>query len=221
MVGGLQSTAGDLNMTKAGICSSALVLLVVQSMPLDAAQREKPSTRPADRAVTAAAPAVRPDYVIAPDDVLAIVFWRDKDLSGDVVVRPDGKITLPLLRDIEAAGSTPEQLRTRLMQAAARYLEDPDATVVVKEIRSRNVFITGNVAKPGTYPLSTGMKVLQCIALAGGVLDTPTRRTSCSFATKAGARITQVQLQRRHQTETRRTESRSEAGRYDCRAVNM
>jgi polysaccharide export outer membrane protein len=158
-------------MTKAGICSSAVFLVVGQFMPLEAAQRDKRSAPPADRAVTAAAPAVRPDYVIAPDDVLAIVFWRDKDLSGDVVVRPDGKITLPLLRDIEAAGSTPEQLRARLIQAAARYLEDPDATVVVKEIRSRNVFITGNVAKPGTYPLSTGMKVLQCIALAGGVLE--------------------------------------------------
>ena len=125
-----------------------------------------------DRAVAAtAAAAIRPDYIIGPDDVLNVVFWKDKEMSAEVVVRPDGKISLPLVRDIEAAGSTPEQLRARLVQAAAKYLADPDATVVVKEIHSRNVFITGNVAKPGTYPLSTGMKVLQCIALAGGVLE--------------------------------------------------
>lgn len=133
-------------------------------------QQPRTGPAPADRGSTAAA-AVRPDYVIGPDDVLTIVFWRDKDMSGDVVVRPDGKISVPLLREIDAAGSTPEQLRARLVESATRYLEEPDATVVVKEIRSRNVFITGNVAKPGTYPLTTGMKVLQCIALSGGVLE--------------------------------------------------
>jgi polysaccharide export outer membrane protein len=133
-------------------------------------QQTRTDPAAADRGSTAAS-AVRPDYIIGPDDVLTIVFWRDKDMSGDVVVRPDGKISVPLLREIEAAGSTPEQLRARLVEAATRYLEEPDATVVVKEIRSRNVFITGNVAKPGTYPLTTGMKVLQCIALAGGVLE--------------------------------------------------
>ena len=133
-------------------------------------QQTRTDPAAAGRGSTAAS-AVRPDYIIGPDDVLTIVFWRDKDMSGDVVVRPDGKISVPLLREIEAAGSTPEQLRARLVEAATRYLEEPDATVVVKEIRSRNVFITGNVAKPGTYPLTTGMKVLQCIALAGGVLE--------------------------------------------------
>jgi polysaccharide biosynthesis/export protein len=143
--------------------------LASATLSVEAGQQRSTAASTVDISTRAAATA--PEYVIGPGDVLTIVFWREKDLSGDVVVRPDGKISLPLMRDIDAAGSTPEQLRTSLVEAAGRYLEDPDATVVVKEVRSRNVFITGNVAKPGTYALSAGMNVLQCIALAGGVLE--------------------------------------------------
>jgi polysaccharide biosynthesis/export protein len=81
-----------------------------------------------------------PDYVIGPDDVLTIIFWREQDLSGKVAVRPDGKISLPLLNEIQASGLTPEQLRTNLTQAANRHVEDPAVTVVVKSINSRKVF---------------------------------------------------------------------------------
>jgi polysaccharide export outer membrane protein len=109
--------------------------------------------------------------VIGAEDVLSIVFWRDKDMSADVVVRPDGKISLPLLNDVDAAGLTPDQLRSQLVKAASKFVEDPNATVVVKEIHSRKVFITGNVAKAGTYPLMGDMNVLQLIALAGGLAE--------------------------------------------------
>ena len=126
------------------------------------------ASEPARPPAGAAAPA---GYVIGPADVLSIVFWRDKDMSADVVVRPDGKVSLPLLNDVQAAGLTPEQLRQQLTTAAAKFLEDPNATVVVKEIHSRNVFITGNVMKPGTYALTAGMNVLQLIALAGGLQE--------------------------------------------------
>ena len=142
--------------------------LVIVSAPLLACAQ---TVSPAPEASRAPAPTLRSDYVIGPEDVLTIVFWRDKDMSGDVVVRPDGKISIPLIRDVDAAGLTPEQLRVKLVQAASEFLEDPDATVVVKEIHSRNVFITGNVAKPGTYALTTGMNVLQALALAGGLLE--------------------------------------------------
>jgi polysaccharide export outer membrane protein len=112
-----------------------------------------------------------PGYIIGVEDVLSIVFWRDKDLSADVIVRPDGKISLPLINDMEAAGLTPDQLRAALEQAAGRYLEDPNASVIVKEIRSRRFFITGQVAKPGPYPLAGPTTVLQAIATAGGLLE--------------------------------------------------
>jgi polysaccharide export outer membrane protein len=121
-------------------------------------------------APSAAVPAP-PDYVIGPDDVLSVVFWRERDLSGDVVVRPDGKISLPLLNDVQAAGLTPEQLRQRVTEQAGTFVKEPQATVVVKAINSRKVYITGQVEKPGSYALTTRMSVMQLIAMAGGLKD--------------------------------------------------
>jgi polysaccharide biosynthesis/export protein len=113
-----------------------------------------------------------PGYVIGASDVLSVQFWRDKDLSTDAItVRPDGMISLPLINEIKAAGLTPEQLRVKLAEAAGKFVEDPDVAVMVREIKSRNVFITGNVAKPATYPLNSEMNVLQLIAVAGGLLE--------------------------------------------------
>ena len=112
-----------------------------------------------------------PDYVIGPDDVLSIVFWREKAMSAEVVVRPDGRISLPLLNDLQAAGYTPDELRLRLDEAAEKFVEEPTAAVVVKAINSRKVYITGDIAKPGTYPLTGDMSVVQLIATAGGLLE--------------------------------------------------
>ncbi len=109
------------------------------------------------------------DYVIGPDDVLTVVFWRDKDMTTDVVVRPDGRITLPLVNDLPASGLTPEQLRVAITQSASKYIEEPTVSVVVKQINSRKVFITGQVGKPGAYPLGGPTSVLQLISLAGGL----------------------------------------------------
>ena len=86
-------------------------------------------------------------------------------------MRPDGKVTLPLLNDLQAAGLTPEQLRDTVLDAARKYVEDPQPTVIVKEIKSRKVFITGQVEKPGPYPLNGSVTVLQLIATAGGLRD--------------------------------------------------
>ena len=122
-------------------------------------------------AANGTATAVPPGYMIGAGDLLSIVFWRDKDMSADVTVRPDGKISIPLINEITAAGSTPEDLRARLMEAAGKLITDPDVTVVVKEIHSRNVYITGNVAKPSTYAMNGEMTVLQLIAVSGGLLD--------------------------------------------------
>jgi polysaccharide export outer membrane protein len=112
-----------------------------------------------------------PGYVIGPDDVLSIVFWRDKDMSTDVVVRPDGKISLPLVNDIQAGGLTPGQLGDAVIAAARRYVEEPSVTVVVKQINSRKLFITGQVEKPGPYPMAGRTTVLQLISMAGGLRE--------------------------------------------------
>ena len=121
---------------------------------------------PADRTSAAG------DYLIGADDVLSIMFWKDKDLSApEVTVRPDGKVTLPLLNDVRASGLTPEQLRDSIREAALKFVEDPNPTVIVKEIRSRRVFITGQVEKAGPYPLNGTTTILQLIAMAGGLKD--------------------------------------------------
>jgi polysaccharide biosynthesis/export protein len=137
-----------------------------------------PATAARPAAQRPAAPAGLPEgvtppsgYTIGSDDVLTVVFWQDKEMSGDVVVRPDGKITLPLINDIQAAGLSPIQLRDQIEEAAAKFLREPNATVVVKQINSRKVFITGQVAKPGGYSLTAPTSVLQLIATAGGLLE--------------------------------------------------
>ena len=111
------------------------------------------------------------DYVIGAEDLLSVVFWRDQQLSGDVLVRPDGKISLPLLDDVVAAGLTPHQLRDKLVAQARQYMSEPVVAVVVKQINSRKVYITGQVVRPGQYPLTPSMNVLQLIATAGGLGD--------------------------------------------------
>jgi polysaccharide export outer membrane protein len=125
---------------------------------------------PAPTAATEA-PELPADYVIGPEDVLSIVFWRDADMTADVVVRPDGKITLPLVNDIQAAGLTPEALGKRVTEAAGKLIESPTVTVRVREIKSRKVFITGMIASPGSYPLLTQTFAAQLIAMAGGLLE--------------------------------------------------
>ncbi|MEQ1575872.1 MAG: polysaccharide biosynthesis/export family protein [Vicinamibacterales bacterium] len=157
----------------------ALLLIAGSISPLAAGQGTRTVPGGVPRPVVAPAPSAVPpvaggvatpaDYVIGADDVLTVVFWRDKDMSTDVVVRPDGKITLPLLNDIDASGSTPEQLRDRIAKASAEFIEEPSVTITVKQINSRKVFITGEVTRPGPYPLTTPTTVLQLIAMAGGL----------------------------------------------------
>jgi polysaccharide export outer membrane protein len=131
----------------------------------------QPQTPQTPRPAVSTGSAVPSDYVIGPDDVLGIQFWRDQDMSGDVTVRPDGMITLPLIRDIKAAGLRPEELRDVIAKAAGKFIEDPNDTVIVRQINSRNVFVTGQVAHAGAYPVSGQMNVLQAITLAGGLTE--------------------------------------------------
>jgi polysaccharide export outer membrane protein len=95
----------------------------------------------------------------------------DSNASGDVVVRPDGRISLPLIGDIQAAGLTPTALQQAVTAALSRYWTNPLVTVQVKEVKSRNVFVIGQVVRPGAYPLRGPMTVLQLLATAGGLTD--------------------------------------------------
>jgi len=153
--------------------AGVLVTVALAVCSVQAAAQNGTSAVPPPTPVPAPAPAPASTsaYVIGPDDVLEISFWRDKDMSAEVVVRPDGKITLPLLGEVEAGGLNPGQLIERVVTLARRFVEAPSATVVVKEINSRKVYITGSVAKPGPYALTSQMTVLQLIAMAGGLTE--------------------------------------------------
>ena len=131
----------------------------------------KPTTAKPAPVVPAPATPAPPGYVIGPEDVLQVLYWREKDLSAEVTVRPDGMISLPLLNDVSVNGLTPDELRDKVTEGARRFVEDPSVTIVVKAINSRKVFITGEVAKPGPYPLTAPTTVLQLIATAGGLSE--------------------------------------------------
>jgi polysaccharide biosynthesis/export protein len=111
------------------------------------------------------------DYVIGPEDVIGVMFWKEPEMTGDVTVRPDGMITLPLLGDIKAAGMRPDALAKKLQEVGGKVLTDPNATVVVRQINSRKVFITGEVHTPNAYQLTAPRTVMQLIAMAGGLTE--------------------------------------------------
>jgi polysaccharide export outer membrane protein len=140
--------------------------LVLVSSVSAAAQSAKPSSPPA-----ATTSRIYSDYLIGPEDVLGILFWRDKELSGDVTVRPDGIITILLVGEVQAVGKTPPLLAAEIQQAAERYLTEPNVTVIVRQINSRRIYITGEVNRPGAYLLAGPLTVMQVIALAGGVRE--------------------------------------------------
>lgn len=108
-------------------------------------------------------------YVIGPSDILRITVWKNPELSVDQVpVRPDGRISAPLVNDAQAAGLTTDQLKEALTQKLNEYVTAPEVTVVVLQINSRKVFVLGEVLRPGPVPLTQDMRVLDALSVAGG-----------------------------------------------------
>jgi polysaccharide export outer membrane protein len=110
-------------------------------------------------------------YRIGREDLLDVAVWRDADLSRTLPVRPDGFISLPMVGEVRAEGRTPTELSDEIREALKPYVQEPRVTVVVREVNSSRVFITGEVAHPGAYPLRGRVSILQAIALAGGFTD--------------------------------------------------
>jgi polysaccharide biosynthesis/export protein len=138
-------------------------------------QAQQPSKNPSDQQATgangtAAAAKVPADseYKIGPQDVLQIDVWKEPEITRTIPVRPDGKISLPLLNDVQAAGLTAMQLSTNIRDSLGKYLTNPQVTVTVTQINSQRVFVTGEVAKSGALPLLPGMTALQALSSSGG-----------------------------------------------------
>lgn len=127
------------------------------------------------------------EYRIGEQDVLTITVWREAELSGTVMVRPDGKITLPLLNDVHAAGLTPDELKSSLTEKLGPFVNSPQVTVAVREINSRKVFIIGQVGHEGSYRINSTTTVLQIIAEAGGLRDFANRKGIYVLRSQNGA----------------------------------
>jgi polysaccharide biosynthesis/export protein len=140
---------------------------------------------PAHGAPAAGAP-VSADYKIGIDDVLDIAVWNNTTVSRTVPVRPDGKISLPLLNEVQAAGLTPSQLRASLMSKLVEYMPTPEVSVIVREVHSNKISVLGEVRKAGRYEISQRATVLDAVALAGGFNDFA-RRTKLVIMRQEGS----------------------------------
>src|SRR5712671_1313523 len=138
-------------------------LLAAGSVAAQTANKGTAKTAP-----TQNVPVSDPSYKIGPQDVLRIDVWKEAEVSRAVPVRPDGKISLPLLNDVQAAGLTPMQLSVVIADGLKKYMNDPQVTVSVSEINSRRIYVTGEVSRAGAFPLLPNMTVLQALSSSGG-----------------------------------------------------
>jgi len=125
--------------------------------------------------------AVSQDYIIGAEDILEITVWRNKDLSNIVQVRPDGRISMPIIRDIVAVGKTPLQVAEEITSKLKEFVQNPVVAVSVKEVHSSNIFVLGEVARPGRYPLLSKTTLLQGVTIAGGFNLTAARNQIVIF----------------------------------------
>jgi polysaccharide export outer membrane protein len=126
---------------------------------------------PAPAGLASAAGAASDSYVIGASDVLTITVWKEPTLSGSLLVRPDGMISVPLLGDVQASGLTPLQLAYQIAVKLKKFIQDPNVSVVLTQINSKKVYLLGEVGKKGPMEMTPGMTLLEAIASAGGLTD--------------------------------------------------
>lgn len=128
---------------------------------------------PAAAAQESGAPTARPEpmYVIQPNDLLEVFVWKEPDLTRKVLVRPDGRVSFPLVQDIQAAGISPGELKKQVEQKLSQFLNAPEVTIIVEAIQSYRIYVLGKVQKPGGINVEKAVTVLQALALAGGFQD--------------------------------------------------
>jgi polysaccharide export outer membrane protein len=129
------------------------------------------------------------EYVIGEQDVLAITVWKEPLLSGSVVVRPDGKITIPLINEMRVAGLTPTQLQAALIERLKPFINVPQVTVAVRQINSRNVYLIGEAARSGVFPINSSTTILQLVAQAGGLKDFAKRKDIYVLRNEQGKQV--------------------------------
>lgn len=146
-----------------------LLLAVLVFYPVAKAPGQNPAASSSHSNAPPNAPAAKENFIIGKEDVLAIIVWREPELSvKDVMVRPDGMISLPLVSDIQASGLTPKQLQEKIAERLKEFIAAPNVTVAVTKIASQSITVIGKVSRPGVYYLGAPMNVLELLARAGG-----------------------------------------------------
>jgi len=156
----------------AGVAALSAPVLSQGQNPQEASQTtQTASARPAADRPEGVKPSAKAgkDYVIGADDVLDVSVWKEQELTRTLQVRPDGKISMPLLGDVQAAGLIPGQLAQSVSEKLKKYLTAPQVTVILTQINSQRVYVIGEVTRPGAYPVLPGMTILQAISSAGGL----------------------------------------------------
>lgn len=147
----------------------AVFLAIMAVLPAAQAQDKKSDQSDASAgAPPKVAATTDPNYVIGAQDVVDISVWKEAELSHSVPVRPDGKISLPLLNDVQAAGLTPQQLSAEITTGLKKYITDPQVTVIITTINSQRIYILGEVNHAGAYPLLPNMTALEALSSGGG-----------------------------------------------------
>jgi len=147
------------------LCAAIGTMLATGGLQAQEAAKSAPAQ---PQPVAQAAAITDASYKIGPQDVLRVDVWKETEISRSVPVRPDGKISLPLLNDVQAAGLTAMELANTITEGLKKFINNPQVTVTVTEINSRRVYVTGEVTRPGAYPLLPNMTALQALTSAGG-----------------------------------------------------
>lgn len=178
-----------------GLCEFSPIMMVATGKSVTDATASSVPVSPSEKAVGQAtkdgvatvlvseklSTAVSSEYIIGTEDVLEITVWRNPDLSKVVQVRPDGRISMPIIRDILAVGKTPTQLADEMTGKMKEYVANPVVAVSLKEVNSSNIFVLGEVAHPGKYPLKSKTTLLQGITIAGGFTPIASRNQLVIF----------------------------------------
>jgi len=161
----------------------------------DVSSQDSPQDNPEKPVAGTAKEVYPPDrlYRIGVEDVLLVSVWRDADLTREVPVRPDGKISLPLIQDITAAGKTPAELGQEIQVRLKEYMSNPSVTVIVREINSIKIYLLGEVARPGPVAPKAQVRLLQAIAMAGGITPFGGKKKIAIFRkTPSGEKVIEV-----------------------------
>jgi len=178
---------------RTGLAVETLSLLVALAIPAWAKDKPKQNNPAPSRTDTSGGtPSVNPvgaSYVIAPDDVLAIDVWKEAEITRTVPVRPDGKISLPLLNDVQAAGLTATDLASVIAERLKKFIANPQVTVIVTTVNSQRIYILGEVPRGGVMPLLPSMTVLQAISSAGGFTQYANQKGIYVLRTENGQQV--------------------------------